>query len=282
MRNSIIEGLKIRFEAIKEHKEDSAFLNFCIDYVDFVLGNDYLVPIIKGLIDNGKLHPRLLQLIYDYYMIIHLITDFKDSRYNHIKFPKFYDKKIEKRFNLHRNFCELVQNDYEVTKNNPESLRINSDLPIVRVEKNAYVDLQTLHIHLLGGLRIQEESDNKKIIKQKGLIDDKLLKEKKEKHILYLDSNGNLYRKLKNKRIVYSMSAGSDRFKIIEYLSKNRRYCSVDEILPNKRPQNIRTTIAKIKKNIEKYLKIKGNDFIQSKRDSGYRVNPKYRVKVKK
>lgn len=132
-------------------------------------------------------------------------------------------------------------------------------------------------------VRIAEDQFNKGF-KIRGINEvQKLAHNKKdERDILYLDSNGNLYRKLKNKRIVYSMSAGSDRFKIIEYLSKNRRYCSVDEILPNKRPQNIRTTIAKIKKNIEKYLKIKGNDFIQSKRDSGYRVNPKYRVKVKK
>jgi len=101
-----------------------------------------------------------------------------------------------------------------------------------------------------------------------------------ERNILYLDSDGNLCRKLKTKELVYPMKADGDRFKIIEYLSKNRRYSLVEEILPDKKPQSVRVTISKIKKNIEKYLKIKGTDFIQSKKSSGYRINPNYKIKI--
>ena len=71
MKEVIIQNLKIRFDALKKHKDDPfGFLHFCIDYIDFVLNNDELVPIIRGLIDEGKLYPTLLQQIYNDYMVI--------------------------------------------------------------------------------------------------------------------------------------------------------------------------------------------------------------------
>jgi hypothetical protein len=102
----------------------------------------------------------------------------------------------------------------------------------------------------------------------------------KKKVVLYLSENGDLYKDVKRK---YQMGQASDRYKIIKFLSENIGYHTTDEIsgkLGNKNKQTLRTEIGKIKSNANTKLGFK--DLIEGKKQSGYRINPKYKISARK
>jgi len=104
-----------------------------------------------------------------------------------------------------------------------------------------------------------------------------------KKTILYLSENGDLYREPKDK-YCYQMGADSKRLKLVKFLCKNKEYQQTDLITDAADYANNQTTsteIAKIRDHIWKYLKIFGKDLIESKKDSGYRINPKYKISLK-
>ena len=105
--------------------------------------------------------------------------------------------------------------------------------------------------------------------------------EKQIKEIaLYLNQNGELYREPKEK-YCYPMGEKSNRHKIVRFLATNKGYQLTGFIsteLGVESEKSIRTEIGKIRNNIKKYLKIDGKDFLQGKKESGYRINPKYKV----
>jgi hypothetical protein len=113
------------------------------------------------------------------------------------------------------------------------------------------------------------------------------LSESKKKQIketdLYLNQNGDLYREPKE-RYCYPMGEKSNRHKIIRFLVMNNGYQFTEFIsteLGIESEKTIRTEIGKMKNNIKKYLKIDGKDFLQGKKESGYRINPKYKITLK-
>lgn len=96
--------------------------------------------------------------------------------------------------------------------------------------------------------------------------------------ILYLDKNGDLWHG-DREQYCYPMGATRDRFALVKYLAENKGLQSTDSIsfiLGGKDKQNTRTEIAKIRKHINHKLKI--DDLIESKKDSGYKINPKYQI----
>jgi len=112
---------------------------------------------------------------------------------------------------------------------------------------------------------------------------EKTKKQQAKETVLYLNQNGDLYREPKDK-FCYPMNEKSNRHKIIRFLATNKGYQLTEFIsreLGIKSEKNIRTEIGKMRNNIEKHLKIKGKDFLQSKKESGYRINPKYKITFK-
>lgn len=98
--------------------------------------------------------------------------------------------------------------------------------------------------------------------------------------ILYFDQIGNFWHGDKNE-LCYPMGEQSNRFSILKYLIENKGFQTTDAIssaLGGKDKQNVRTEISKIRRNISSFLKIDGNDVIEAKKDSGYRINPKYKI----
>ena len=80
------------------------------------------------------------------------------------------------------------------------------------------------------------------------------------------------------------MSEKSNRYKIINFLTNNMgyqptRFISTELSIENEK--TLRTEIGKIRNNVEKYLRIDGKDFLQGKKESGYRINPKYKITFK-
>ena len=97
---------------------------------------------------------------------------------------------------------------------------------------------------------------------------------------LFIDADGNFWLEPKDK-LCYAMEVRSDRFKILSFLVENEGYRGTDEIaehLGGKNKQRVRTEITKIRNNIKKFLKIDGDEVIEAKKDSGYRINPTYKV----
>jgi len=100
---------------------------------------------------------------------------------------------------------------------------------------------------------------------------------------LFLNQNGRLYREPKDK-YCYSMSEKGNRHKIIRFLATNKGYQFTKLISAELGIENVKTVrseIGKMRNIIKKYLKIEGNDFLQSKKESGYRINPKYKITFK-
>jgi len=107
---------------------------------------------------------------------------------------------------------------------------------------------------------------------------------KKDSSILYLDEDGNFWHGNKEK-LCYAMGAKSDRLSILKYLTENDGFQNVDDMataLGGKNKQNLRTEIGKIRQKVTHFLKINGDDLIESKKDSGYRINPKYKIVLMK
>lgn len=94
--------------------------------------------------------------------------------------------------------------------------------------------------------------------------------------IIYLDENGNLWHGDKNQHC-YPMSTRGYRMKIIKFLVENRGVQSTNFIASSleKKEQNIRSEIGKIRAKIKSLLKL--DDVIENKQN-GYRINPKYKI----
>lgn len=112
------------------------------------------------------------------------------------------------------------------------------------------------------------------------------LSETKKKQIketaLSLNQNGDLYREPKDKNC-YPMGEKSDRYKIVRYLIENKGYQLTNQIslnLEGKDEKSIRTEIYKIN-NIAKGKLHLTENLIQGKKESGYRINPKYKITFK-
>lgn len=102
--------------------------------------------------------------------------------------------------------------------------------------------------------------------------------------ILYLEADGNFWHGDK-KKFCYPMGAGSRRFLTLKYLREHEGYqapSDIASILGSKSTQGVRTEIKKIRNNIKKYLGIEGDQVIESKKDSGYRINPDYHIAFQK
>jgi len=153
-KEAIIENLKRKFAAVKEHLRSGRFIHFSLEYIDFICESDELAPLVKKLIIEGKLPPRTLQPIYNNFINLPYIRDYNDDRFNHVQFPKFFDREIENNFNLHRDFCRAFKNDYKTTLKNPKLIRID---PNQKCCFAGYSDIQTLHNGLLELLELSGE-----------------------------------------------------------------------------------------------------------------------------
>lgn len=99
--------------------------------------------------------------------------------------------------------------------------------------------------------------------------------------ILYLDADGNFWHGNNPAQFCYSMDSKSKRYDILKYLIENKGYQSPSiaiQYLDTKTTKTFRSEIGKIRENIKKYMGIDGSDLIQSRDDSGYRINPKYKI----
>lgn len=107
-------------------------------------------------------------------------------------------------------------------------------------------------------------------------------KSKEKKLILYLNEDGDLWYEPKDK-YCYKLGEKSNRHKIIRYLTTNKGYQNTADIsfkLENKSKQSTRTEIAKLRKNIKKFLNIDGKSILEARKGSGYKIGQKYKIKL--
>lgn len=99
---------------------------------------------------------------------------------------------------------------------------------------------------------------------------------------LILNNEGSLYRiDTKGKEYLYPMVKTKSRYKIIHYLATEKRWVQSRELAEEceMNPKKIGKTIEQIRRQIEKFIKIKGNRIIESKKGLGYRAK---NIKIKK
>ena len=80
------------------------------------------------------------------------------------------------------------------------------------------------------------------------------------------------------------MDEKSDRHKIVRFLVKNRGYnqtAVISRELEGKKEQSIRAEIGKIRNKMTNLLKIKGEKVIEGRKESGYRINPAFKIVLK-
>ncbi len=82
------------------------------------------------------------------------------------------------------------------------------------------------------------------------------------------------------------MDEGSDRHKIVRFLTTNRGYSQTSIIsseLNGKSEQSIRTEIGKINNNFQEFIKPKPKNslLIEGRKGSGYRINPKHKIIIR-
>lgn len=101
--------------------------------------------------------------------------------------------------------------------------------------------------------------------------------------VLHLEKDGDLWHT--DKKFCYSMEADSNRFQILKYLIENKGYQSPKEMISyveTETTKTLRSEINKIRKSIKDKLGLDGKDIIESKKNSGYRINPKYKILISK
>ena len=105
-------------------------------------------------------------------------------------------------------------------------------------------------------------------------------KKKTERVMLFLDKRGRL---CNAKGKGYEMGEAYKRHKLIKFLTENSDYQPTKFITESVGYVNNQTTsgeIIKIRKNVKRDLNIKGKEFLEAKKDSGDRINPKYKIKI--
>lgn len=175
-----------------------------------------------------------------------------------------------------------VNEMYESTKTPNVSIVPST---ILKAEQNAEIVSELRNINNKIERLITQKSFSVKVTEMPELkIKKSESKRKKIKETaLFLNQNGDLYREPKD-RYCYPMGEKSNRHKIIRFLVMNKGYQLTEFIsteLGIESEKTIRTEIGKMRNNIEKYLKIDGKDFLQGKKESGYRINPKYKITLK-
>ena len=101
---------------------------------------------------------------------------------------------------------------------------------------------------------------------------------------IFLDKHGNLWREPKEK-FNYPIEKGSRRLTIvkllIEHANKNDDYIKTEKIADSIHAtrEQVRADANRIKPIARKNLKLQ-YDFIEGRQDSGYRINPSFKVKI--
>ena len=97
---------------------------------------------------------------------------------------------------------------------------------------------------------------------------------------IFLNSIGDLWREPKS-TFCYEIREKSNRHKIVRFLVENNGYQQTLDIaheLGEIDNGTVRGEIGKINSNARKYIKLADDNFIESKKGSGYRINPKYKI----
>jgi len=274
MKN-IIEILDRRYQSFINQKEDWNFFKLLADYMKYALENPETEEILNLLgkrADSNKKKRKewededvelweILDKLILVYLTLSRFGELENNLSKARKKNKFLDKKL----------FELWASKFEMEEiKNGRKISRPKNKECFQFYRNDYEIYATrIHNYLIQELWKKEvEKPAKKQIK---------------KTTLYLNKNGELYREPKD-RYCYAMGKKSNRHKLIRFLIVNTGYQQTKFITIGsgyKDEKTTRTEIGKIRNNIEKYLKIKGKDFLQSKKESGYRINPKYKVILK-
>jgi len=140
---------------------------------------------------------------------------------------------------------------------------------LLAFEQLSYLNLNALHVN--EGYRQGGES---------GYYEAQVSLRSSVPTTLYLNSVGDFWREPKEK-FCYPIGETSGRHKIVRFFATHNGYQKTSDIaadLEGKDEQLVRKEIGKIRGNIGKLLKLKGDDVIEMRKGSGYRIGPAYKI----
>lgn len=164
----IKENLERRYNALLHQKKESNFLLLEIDYIEYVGKNELLGITMKSLIKEQKILYKFLQNFFDHFMIIASLRQYGVDKQNKEKiiFPSFFDKEIEERYNLFKNFRQMIVDEgkaYQEAKKTANGRKVSEatdffdlkPLEIIKRDDDLF-HIQQLHNNLMEKLSEME------------------------------------------------------------------------------------------------------------------------------
>ena len=147
-----------------------------------------------------------------------------------------------------------------------------------RIEITFFFDLERVE-----KLRTKLEKRTPVVTPEKPKTKTQTTNDKTDKRIvLCINMDGDLYVEKEPQRL-YEMGTKSDGYKVLYFLPKDNKYCQTVDIMNYlKKPdeQSVRTAIGEIRTNINNELDLNEKKIMEGKKGKGYRINPKYKIKV--
>jgi len=145
----------------------------------------------------------------------------------------------------------------------------NKKEDFIKLDAETIKSFSTITIHIEDFIKFDKY--NKKI---------KIELKKEKVSVLILNDNGELYNPNDKENYLYPMNIKKSRYRIVHYMATEREWlqskelaeeCGVDS-------KKVGKTIEQIRRKIEDFIKVKGNEIIESKRGLGYRIK---NIKIK-
>lgn len=175
----IKENLDRRYNALLHQKKEGNFLLLKIDYIEFIGKNELLGIAMKSLIKEQKISNKFLQDFFNHFMITILLRQYEADKQNKEKiiFPSFVDKKIEERYNLFKNFRQMIVDEdkaYQEAKETTNGRKVSEatdffDLKPSKIIKkdDDLFHIQQLHNNLMEKLSEIEIKDLNNMLNKK-------------------------------------------------------------------------------------------------------------------
>jgi len=131
-------------ERLKLHQsyDGVSKLSARFDLVELICESEELLPFLNQLIQDGKLSPKALQQLYNDYVMLPWMRDpIQEGKPvpRRCIAPNFYTVDIEKRFGLHRKYCDLVKDENFASK---DVIRVDPNKPSISTLPDAHYRVQ--------------------------------------------------------------------------------------------------------------------------------------------
>jgi hypothetical protein len=171
----IKENLERRYNALLHQKKEGNFMLLEMDYIEYIGGNKLLGAIMRSLINDQRISKKFLQDFFNQFMMTttirqHLIEEENEIKNNQkIIFPSFFNKGIEEKYNLFKNFRQMIMDEnraYQEAKRKAKGKRVSEVTDFFDINPSEIINrdddlfnIQKLHNDLMEKLSNMEAAN---------------------------------------------------------------------------------------------------------------------------